>query len=100
MTDRQAHWQTVYATKGDDRVSWFEETPALSIRLIEQATAKRGSAIDTGGGASRLPVARHDGKSLSAIFGEGVTLLSEHRHDHLTPAGAIQHFQFSTFRKI
>jgi len=202
MTDRQAHWQTVYATKGDDRVSWFEEMPALSIRLIEQATAKRGSAIDIGGGASRLPgalldlgfddvasldlsgeglkiarerlgerasrvrsivaditrwspdreydvwhdraafhfltdatdqaryaaalraglapggiaiiatfapdgpercsglpVARHDGKSLSAIFGEGVTLLSEHRHDHLTPAGAIQRFQFSTFRK-
>lgn len=203
MTDRQAHWNNVYATKPDDSVSWFEEAPDLSVRLIEQATDKRGSAIDIGGGASRLPdalldlgfadvasldlsseglkvardrlgdrasrvrsivadvtrwspdreydvwhdraalhfltdaadqaryaaalhagvarggiavigtfapdgpercsglpVVRHDGRSLSAIFGEGVELLSEQRHEHRTPAGNVQRFQFSTFRKV
>lgn len=60
MTDRQAHWDTVYATKDDDSVSWFEEAPALSIRLIERATDARGAAIDIGGGASRLPDALLD----------------------------------------
>ena len=203
MTDRQAHWNNVYAARPDDRVSWFEETPDLSIRLIEQATNKRGSAIDIGGGASRLPdalldigfadvasldlsseglkiardrlgnrackvrsivaditcwspdrqydvwhdraalhfltdsddqaryaaalnaglapegiaiigtfapdgpercsglpVARHDGQSLLAMFGEGVELLSEQRHEHRTPNGTVQRFQFSTFRKV
>lgn len=202
MTDREAHWNNVYATKPDDSVSWFEESPELSVRLITQATDKRGSAIDIGGGASRLPdalldlgfvdvasldlsgeglkiarerlgeraslvrgiiaditcwkpdreydvwhdraalhfltdaedqlryanamlaglapggisiigtfapdgpercsglpVARHDGQSLSAMFGDGVTLLSEHRHEHHTPSGAVQRFQFSRFRK-
>lgn len=60
MTDRQTHWNTVYATKGEGNVSWFEEAPALSIRLIEQATVARGSVIDVGGGASRLPDALLD----------------------------------------
>jgi SAM-dependent methyltransferase len=202
MTDRQAHWDNVYVTKPDDSVSWFEESPDLSVRLIEQATDARGSAIDVGGGASRLPdalldlgfddvasldlsgeglrvarerlgdrasrvrsivanvtrwspdreydvwhdraalhflteaadqaryaaalraalvpggiavigtfapdgpercsglpVVRHDAQSLSAIFGKGIELLSEQRHEHRTPAGSIQRFQFSTFRK-
>lgn len=202
MTDRQSHWNTVYATKADDSVSWFEEAPALSIRLIRQATEARGSAIDIGGGASRLPealldlgfadvtcldlsaeaqriararlgerggrvrwivadvtgwtpdrrhdvwhdraalhfltepadqaryaaavangvasggiavigtfapdgpercsglpVRRHDSASLSALLGEGFKLLSEERHEHRTPGGAIQKFQFSTFRR-
>ena len=202
MPERQDHWNNVYATKPDDSVSWFEEAPDLSVRLIEQATDNRGSAIDIGGGASRLPdalldlgfddvasldlsaeglkvardrlgeravrvrgivaditqwtpdrvydvwhdraafhfltdsedqvryaaalraslppggiaiigtfapdgpercsglpVARHDGQSLSAIFGDGMMLLSEQRHEHRTPGGAVQQFQFSTFRK-
>jgi SAM-dependent methyltransferase len=202
MTDRQVHWATVYATKADDSLSWFEETPALSIRLIEQATDARRSVIDIGGGASRLPdalldlgfadiacldlsaeaqriardrlgergdrvrwivaditrwtpdrrydvwhdraafhfltepadqacyatalsgalapggvaiigtfapdgpercsglpVARHDSASLAAILGDGFTLLSDKYHEHRTPSGAVQNFQFSTFRR-
>lgn len=202
MTDRQSHWNEVYATNADDSVSWFEETPALSIRLIEQATDARGAAIDIGGGASRLPgalldlgfadvacldlsaeaqhiarerlgergnrvrwivadvtrwmpdrrydvwhdraafhfltepadqaryaaalaealapgsvavigtfapdgpercsglpIVRHDGASLSAILGGQFALLSEERHEHRTPSGAVQRFQFSTFRR-
>lgn len=202
MIDRWSHWDNVYATRPEDSVSWFEEWPHLSVRLIAQATDARGSAIDIGGGASRLPdalldlgfddvasldlsgeglkiardrlgarasrvrgivadisrwspdreydvwhdraafhfltdagdqaryaaalcaglapggiaiigtfapdgpercsglpVAQHDGQSLSAIFGDGVTLLSEQRHEHRTPANSCQTFQFSTFRR-
>jgi SAM-dependent methyltransferase len=52
---RQAHWENVYATKGENEVSWFQESPAPSLDLIVQAGATRESAIiDIGGGASRL----------------------------------------------
>jgi len=54
-TDRQAHWENVYTTKGEAEVSWFQETPAPSLELLEIIGANRSSAIiDIGGGASRL----------------------------------------------
>ena len=52
---RQAHWENVYTTKGENEVSWFQQSPAPSLDLIVQAGASRASAIiDIGGGASRL----------------------------------------------
>lgn|SRR5882757_350374 len=55
MSDRQAHWENVYSTKGETEVSWFQETPAISFELIMAAGATTDSAIiDIGGGASRL----------------------------------------------
>jgi len=55
MFDRTAHWQAVYTTKAENEVSWFQENPATSLRLIADANASADSAIiDIGGGASRL----------------------------------------------
>jgi SAM-dependent methyltransferase len=52
---RKAHWETVYTTKGENEVSWFQENPAPSLELIDLARPAPGSAIvDIGGGASRL----------------------------------------------
>jgi trans-aconitate methyltransferase len=52
---RQAHWENVYTTKGENEVSWFQQSPAPSLELIVQAGAVSHSAIiDIGGGASRL----------------------------------------------
>ena len=53
--ERQAHWESVYTTKGEKEVSWFQETPAPSLELLALigATA-RSAVIDVGGGASRL----------------------------------------------
>jgi hypothetical protein len=52
---RQHHWEKVYSTRGEREVSWFQETPALSLELIELVGAIQNSAIiDIGGGASRL----------------------------------------------
>ncbi len=52
---RRSHWENVYAGKGEDQVSWFQETPALSLELIELAGARPDfGIIDIGGGASRL----------------------------------------------
>jgi SAM-dependent methyltransferase len=53
--NRQAHWENVYTTKGENEVSWFQQSPAPSLELIVQAGAAGNSAIiDIGGGASRL----------------------------------------------
>ncbi|MEH2589372.1 class I SAM-dependent methyltransferase [Bradyrhizobium sp. AZCC 1721] len=52
---RQAHWENVYTTKGENEVSWFQQIPAPSLDLIVQAGVTHKSAIiDIGGGASRL----------------------------------------------
>ena len=52
---RQAHWENVYTTKGENEVSWFQQSPAPSLELIVKAGATSQSAIiDIGGGASRL----------------------------------------------
>ena len=52
---RQAHWENVYTSKGESEVSWFQESPALSLTLIAEIGATPSAAvIDIGGGASRL----------------------------------------------
>jgi 2-polyprenyl-3-methyl-5-hydroxy-6-metoxy-1,4-benzoquinol methylase len=200
---RSAHWETVYTTKGENEVSWFQENPAPSLDLIAMARLNPDAAIiDIGGGASRLvdgllaqgfqnvtvldlseaalsvakarlgdqakhvqwvvadvttweppqtydlwhdraafhfltdgfarsayadrlkkalnrpghviigtfapdgpercsglPVARHDAASLAATLGAEFKLLDTRRHEHVTPWGSTQRFQFSTFRR-
>ena len=53
--DREAHWQRVYAAKGERDVSWFQASPAISLQLIEAAGLRPDTCVlDVGGGASRL----------------------------------------------
>lgn len=47
------HWEDVYATRSPDEVSWYEPSPATSVRLVT-AGGLPGSVIDVGAGASRL----------------------------------------------
>jgi SAM-dependent methyltransferase len=52
---RTAHWQNVYTTRGEEEVSWFQESPAPSLELIDLAgLTEDATIIDIGGGASRL----------------------------------------------
>jgi SAM-dependent methyltransferase len=201
--DRSEHWEGVYRTKGEREVSWFQETPSVSLELIRSAGATRHSPIvDIGGGASRLvdalvdggyqavtvldlsesalataqarlgqaaasvtwivadvvgwrprqrydvwhdraafhfltgatdraayveclraalppggqaiiatfaldgpercsglPVVRYDAASLGEVLGEAFSLVETRRHDHHTPMGSTQRFQFSVFRR-
>jgi 2-polyprenyl-3-methyl-5-hydroxy-6-metoxy-1,4-benzoquinol methylase len=203
VTDQQTHWETVYTSKAEAEVSWFEGSPELSLALLREAglTPKK-SVIDVGGGASRLvdaltasgqshltvldlsaaaletaksrladaarvrwivtdvtawkpdrqydlwhdraafhflttvadqqayvrvlaqalrdggkavigtfapdgpekcsglPVARYDAESLQAVLGGQFTLVATRRHQHTTPWGSVQKFQFSTFEKV
>ncbi|HEY2248930.1 MAG TPA: class I SAM-dependent methyltransferase [Bradyrhizobium sp.] len=59
--DRQAHWQTVYQTRGEGEVSWSQPSPEPSLGLIEKfARGPSASIVDIGGGASRLVDALHE----------------------------------------
>ena len=48
---------------------------------------------------SGLPVMRHDAVSLGETLGRSFELIETRRHDHQTPMGGIQRFQFSRFRR-
>lgn len=49
------HWERVYRTKQVDQVSWYQEHPESSLRLIRATRVpKTAKIIDVGGGASKL----------------------------------------------
>ena len=55
--NRKKHWDTVYAAKASDQLSWYQETPVTSLDLIDQTgVAREDAIIDVGGGASVLVV--------------------------------------------
>ncbi|TLX76966.1 methyltransferase domain-containing protein [Labilibacter sediminis] len=56
MKDAKQHWEKIYQTKGDHEVSWFQDKPELSMRLIQKYTGeeKDVAIIDVGGGNSLL----------------------------------------------
>jgi SAM-dependent methyltransferase len=203
-TDRQMHWQNVYASKSENEVSWFQENPAPSLDLVAAAGISGEAAIvDIGGGASRLvdnlldqgfrrltvldlsanalagakkrlghraegiewiaadvtswepsatydlwhdraafhfltepadrdaylvrlnkalrpgghaiiatfaldgpercsglPIVRYEPEGLARTIGHGFRLVESRRHDHVTPGGNMQRFQFSRFLRI
>jgi len=53
-TSAAEHWDTVYATKATDEVSWFQRQPTTSQRLLTLASSPSGAVIDVGAGASTL----------------------------------------------
>lgn len=53
--DTKQHWDSVYATKGERDLSWFEALPAVSLRMMEAAGLTADTCvIDVGGGDSHL----------------------------------------------
>ena len=55
MSDRKSHWEKVYGNNSPDKVSWYQNDPALSLQLIRKTqVALDAPIIDVGGGASRL----------------------------------------------
>jgi 2-polyprenyl-3-methyl-5-hydroxy-6-metoxy-1,4-benzoquinol methylase len=68
IPERQAHWQNVYQTKGEHDVSWFQESPTISLDLIRATGVETAaSIIDIGGGASRL---------VDALISEGFNFIA------------------------
>src|ERR1700730_14400895 len=48
---------------------------------------------------SGLPVVRYDAESLGRVLGDAFELVETRRHEHMTPWGSEQRFQFSVFRR-
>jgi SAM-dependent methyltransferase len=54
-TSKKEHWQSVFATKQETEVSWYQSKPQTSINFfIENAIPKDAKIIDIGGGDSYL----------------------------------------------
>src|SRR5260370_21083343 len=52
---RKANWENDYRAKGENEVSWFQESPVPSLELIDLARPAPAAAIvDIGGGAAHL----------------------------------------------
>ena len=43
--NRKSHWESVYTTKRENEVSWFQEDPAPSLELIGLARPTPETAI-------------------------------------------------------
>ncbi|MDI7860940.1 class I SAM-dependent methyltransferase [Rhizobiaceae bacterium n13] len=82
-----------------------EEDQAAYTAVMDKALGSGGIAIigtyapDGPQKCSGLEVSHHNADSLQAILGEGYKLLSTQPHEHVTPWGATQKFQFSMFQK-
>ncbi|MDD4856299.1 MAG: methyltransferase domain-containing protein [Sulfuricurvum sp.] len=54
-TVKQRHWENVYTTKDVSKVGWYQETPSISLSLLQKiGSAPKDSFIDVGCGASTL----------------------------------------------
>ncbi len=53
--EKKKHWETVYGTKFPNEVSWTQEIPKISLKLIDSfKLSKTAKIIDVGGGDSKL----------------------------------------------
>ncbi|MDD5211638.1 MAG: methyltransferase domain-containing protein [Sulfuricurvum sp.] len=52
---KQRHWENVYTTKDVSKVGWYQETPSISLALLEKiGSTPKDVFIDVGCGASKL----------------------------------------------
>jgi 2-polyprenyl-3-methyl-5-hydroxy-6-metoxy-1,4-benzoquinol methylase len=54
LASKQRLWETIYRTKAQDELSWHQDEPALSLRLIQGVADRHSRVIDIGGGTSNL----------------------------------------------
>ena len=53
QSSRKDHWESIYERKGTKEVSWFQESPKISLELMKSfKLAKSAGIIDIGGGDS------------------------------------------------
>jgi SAM-dependent methyltransferase len=87
-----------FLTEASDRAAY--------VRQLKKAVRSGGYAIigtfapDGPERCSGLPIMRYDAGILGPILGAEFRLIDSRRHDHITPWGAMQRFQFSTFRRM
>lgn len=53
-TDASSHWDTVFRTRAAQDLSWFQEQPATSERLVASLVGDASSVVDVGAGVRGL----------------------------------------------
>lgn len=54
-SERQRHWDNIYFSKAEVELSWYQQSPELSLALIvATGVGRKARLVDVGGGASRL----------------------------------------------
>jgi ubiquinone/menaquinone biosynthesis C-methylase UbiE len=87
-----------FLTEVSDRTAYIER---LKKALRVGGHAIIGTfALDGPERCSGLPVVRYDAARLSVMLRPSFRLVDMHRHEHKTPWGAIQQFQFGVFRRV
>jgi 2-polyprenyl-3-methyl-5-hydroxy-6-metoxy-1,4-benzoquinol methylase len=87
-----------FLTEASDRTAYIDR---LTKAVRPGGHAIIGTfALDGPERCSGLPVVRYDAAQLSATLTPSFALVDMRRDDHKTPWGAIQHFQFSVFRRV
>lgn len=105
-----ARWQPArqYNLWHDRAAFHFLTAPAEQtayMRVLNRAIAPGGFAIiatfapDGPDRCSGLPVARHDANEVLGQLGSEFELLQTRQHDHVTPRGVAQRFQYGLFRR-
>jgi hypothetical protein len=66
--NRETHWDTVFSTKAENQMSWFEALPSVSLEMINAVgVAPQTCLIDVGGGESHL---------IDVLLARGLTCLA------------------------
>jgi len=82
-----------FLTEAADRTAYVE---SLTSALRPGGHAIIGTfAVDGPERCSGLSVVRYDAELLSATLGNAFAFVETRRHDHRTPMGSVQRFQFS-----
>jgi SAM-dependent methyltransferase len=86
-----------FLTDDADRRAYVQR---LQRALRSGGTAIIGTfALDGPEKCSGLPVVRYDSSKLAELLGTSFTCVDSKRHEHATPWGSTQRFQFSVFRR-
>ena len=110
LTADVTKWQpaTQYDVWHDRAAFHFLTSPsdqAAYVKCLHRALPLGGHAIigtfapDGPEQCSGLPVVRHDAGTLASALGTNFALIDTRRHEHATPRGVTQRFQFSIFRR-
>ena len=78
MNKKKEHWESIYAMKDDHQVSWYQDVPKTSLRLInELQLSLESSIIDIGGGNSNFTIElqKIGYKNLSVLDISGLALM-------------------------
>jgi len=95
MSHRKKHWESVYQNKSPLEVSWHQQDPVLSLRLIHDTRlALDAPVIDIGGGASRLvDKLCESAYTHVSVLDVSANALAHAKHRLAGKAGAVQWYE-------